>query len=208
MNKTNLSPLLLLVLIAGFVRADESQKAVALFDGKTFAGWEGNLDVLRIENGAIVGGSLEKPVERNEFLCTKREYADFELRLKFKVIGKGANAGVQIRSRRIPDHHEMIGYQADLGGGWWGCLYDESRRKRVLARPDAEQLAKVLKRDDWNDYVIRCEGKRVRLWINGYQTVDYTEPDEKIEQWGLIGLQIHGGPPSEAWYKEITIREL
>lgn len=68
MNKTILSPLLLVVLFAGFVTADEDQKKVALFDGKTFAGWEGNLDVFRIEKGAIVGGSLGQPIERNEFI--------------------------------------------------------------------------------------------------------------------------------------------
>ncbi|MBI3463096.1 MAG: DUF1080 domain-containing protein, partial [Planctomycetes bacterium] len=125
-----------------------------------------------------------------------------------KLIGQGANAGVQIRSRRIPNHHEMIGYQADLGAGWWGCLYDESRRRKVLARPNEEELAKVLKPDDWNDYVIRCQGRRIQLWINGQQTVDYTEPDETIEQTGLVGVQIHAGPPSEAWYKDIVIKKL
>jgi len=200
--------LLMILLVASLLVAEDESKAVALFDGETFAGWEGNRDVFRIDDGAVVGGSLAKPVARNEFLCTTREYGDFELRLKFKLLGKGANAGVQFRSRRIADHHEVIGYQADLGDGWWGCLYDESRRKRVLAQADAEELAKVLKPDDWNEYVIRCEGRRIRLWINGFQTVDYTEPDATIEQRGLIGLQIHGGPPSEAWYKEITIREL
>ena len=59
-----------------------------------------------------------------------------------------------------------------------------------------------------NDYRILCEGRRIRLWINGVQTVDYTEEDESIEQKGLIGLQIHGGPPSEAWYKNVRIRVL
>ena len=48
----------------------------------------------------------------------------------------------------------------------------------------------------------------MRLWINGRQTVDYTEPDDAIEQRGLIGLQIHGGGPSEAWYKDITLLKL
>ena len=66
----------------------------------------------------------------------------------------------------------------------------------------------MLKRDDWNDYTIRCQGRRIQLAINGQQTVDYTEPDEAIEQRGLIGLQIHGGKPSEAWYKDISIRKL
>jgi hypothetical protein len=188
--------------------AASAQESVSLFDGKTLSGWDGNLQIFRIEDGAIVGGTLKEKIARNEFLTTQKEYADFELQLKFKVLGKGANAGIQIRSRRIPDHHEMIGYQADLGDGWWGSLYDESRRKRVLAKADPEVVDKVLKRDDWNDYRIRCQARRIQLWINGQKTVDYTEPDEQIEQKGLIGLQIHGGMPSEAWYKDISIREI
>ena len=185
-----------------------ADNAGRIFDGTTFSGWEGNLKWFRIEDGAIVGGSLTKSIPNNEFLCTQKEYGDFELRLKVKLLGTGANAGIQIRSARIPDHHEVIGYQADMGAGWWGCLYDESRRRRVLARPDKKELAKVLKVEDWNDYVIRCSGKRVQLWINGYQTVDYTETDTGIADRGIIGVQIHSGKPSEAWYKDITIREL
>lgn len=181
---------------------------VALFDGKSLSGWEGDAKTFRVQEGAIVGGSLKEEIPRNEFLSTKKEYGDFELRLKFKILGKGANAGVQIRSRRIPNHHEMIGYQADLGDGWWGCLYDESRRAKILAGPKPEVRGKIIKQGEWNEYRIRCEGKRVQLWINGTQTVDYTEADDKIELTGLIAVQIHGGPPSEAMYKDIRIQEL
>lgn len=100
------------------------------FDGKTFEGWEGDIGgMFRIERGAIVAGSLSREIARNEFLCTRRESGDFELRLKFKLLGDQTNAGVQFRTRRIPNHHEVIGYQADLGNPrWWGSLYDESRR--------------------------------------------------------------------------------
>jgi hypothetical protein len=187
-----------------------SEAAVPLFDGKTFAGWEGNLDFFRIEDGAIVAGSLKKATPRNEFLCTKHAYGDFELRLKVKLLGNPAqaNAGIQIRSRRIPNHNEMIGYQADMGQQYWGCLYDESRRNRILAQPSPEQLRQALKLGEWNDYVIRCVGPRIQLWLNGAQTVDYTEPDAAIEQKGLIGVQIHAGPPAEAWYKDITIKTI
>ncbi len=196
-----------LLIFAGAALAAEP---VRLFDGQTFAGWEGDTNkTWRLEAGAWVGGSLKASVPRNEFLCTTRAYTNFVLTLKFKTLGEGVNAGIQIRSRRIPNHHEMIGYQADLGGPeWWGCLYDESRRNRVLAKSDMTALGKVLKPGEWNEYRIRCEGRRIRLWINGLPTVDYTEPDPAIEQAGLIGLQIHGGPPSEAWYKELTIEEL
>lgn len=205
--KFSLAPCLLLACSVPLLAAEQN-KPVSLFDGQTFHGWEGDQKVFRIQDGAIVGGSLKDKNPRNEFLCTEREYGDFELKLKFRVLGKGANAGIQIRSRRIPNHHEMIGYQADLGEGYWGSLYDESRRKKILAAADAEAVSKVLKRDDWNEYAIRCEGKCIRLSINGLQTVDYTEADAEIEQRGLIGLQIHGGPPSEAWYKDVTLTEI
>ena len=183
-------------------------KPVRIFDGKTFDGWEGNLKSFRIEDGAVVGGTLKAKIPRNEFLCTKTEYANFELRLKVKLPGGNGNAGIQFRTKRIPNHHEVIGYQADMGQQYWGCLYDESRRRKVLARPGKTALAKVLKRDDWNEYVIRCEGARIQLFINGFKTVDYIEKDPKIETTGIIGLQIHGGGPSESWYKDLEIVEL
>ena len=198
---------LLLVISTG---AFGAEKPVRVFDGKTFRGWEGDTNkTFRIQDGAIVGGSLEAKVPRNEFLCTTHNYTNFILRLKFKLIGKGANGGVQIRTKRIPNHHEVSGYQADMGDpSWWGCLYDESRRNKVLVQSDADAVNKVLKREDWNDYEIRAEGKHIVLKLNGLQTVDYTEDDPKIEDYGIIAVQIHGGPPSEAWYKDITIVEL
>lgn len=202
------SLLALIALVSGAAIAADAEGFVSLFDGRTFAGWEGNEKVFRIADGAIIGGSLQEKVARNEFLCTTKEYGDFELRLKFKVLGKGANAGVQFRTKRIPNHHEVIGYQADLGDGWWGSLYDESRRKKILAKADAEAVNKVLKRDDWNEYLIRAQGRKIQLFINGLKTVDYTEPDEAIEQKGVIAVQIHGGPPSEASYKDLQIKEL
>jgi hypothetical protein len=189
-------------------RAADPKGFESIFDGKTFDGWEGSKKVFRIEDGALVGGNLKEKLAHNEFLCTTKEYGDFELRLKAKLLGDNANGGVQIRSRRVPNNHEVAGYQADLAAGYWGCLYDESRRNRILTGPSAEMQKKIAKPNDWNDYVIRCEGRHIQLWLNGQQTVDYTEPEESIPQKGIIGLQIHGGPASEAWYKDITIREL
>ena len=183
--------------------------AVSIFDGKSFQGWEGNLKIFRIEDNAIVGGSLTEKIARNEFLCTTTRYGDFELRLKVKLVGgDAANAGIQFRTSRIPNNHEVAGYQADMGTGWWGALYDESRRNKVLTGPDQARMKTVVRTGEWNDYTIRAEGNRIQLWINGVQTVDYTEEDPKIESSGVICPQIHSGPPSEAWYKDITIRTL
>src|SRR3989442_4633995 len=155
MRRAILSLLVTFVPAFSLAHAGEPKR---LFDGKTFAGWEGDIDkTWRIEDGAIAGGSLEKTVPRNEFLCTKATFGDFELKVKFKLLGDRdkANAGVQFRTKRIPNHHEVSGYQADVGQGYWGALYDESRRNKVLAQPDKAVIEKLVKHDDWNEYVIR-----------------------------------------------------
>ncbi|MCY7352638.1 MAG: DUF1080 domain-containing protein [Cytophagaceae bacterium] len=209
--------LILLALYAAIVASQTHSgtqplaKPLALFDGKTFQGWAGDtIKTWRIRDGALVGGSLTETVPHNDFLCTTRSYGNFVMRLKFKLTGTGfVNAGVQFRSQRLKDPaYEMIGYQADLGRGYWASLYDESRRNVTLARADSALVVKILKPNAWNDYEIRCENRRIRLRLNGRQTVDYTEPDVTLPQSGLIGLQIHGGGKAEVSYKDITLEEL
>src|SRR5947209_13698420 len=197
---------LFVLLAAPAVAADP----VSLFNGKDLTGWEGDTArTWRVEDGCIVGGSLEQLVSRNEFLCTTKTYGDFELKVTFKLLGDKAkaNAGVQFRTKRIPNHHEVSGYQADVGQDYWGALYDESRRKKVLAKPEKAVVEKAIRHDDWNEYVIRAEGPRIRLWLNGTLTVDYTEPDAGIDRTGIIGLQVHGGGKTKVYYKDITITE-
>jgi poly-gamma-glutamate capsule biosynthesis protein CapA/YwtB (metallophosphatase superfamily) len=185
---------------------------VSLFDGKTLDGWEGNLTMFRVEEGAIIAGTHEHNIPNNEFLCSRKQFGNFELRLQARLRGAGNNAGVQFRSQRIPNHHEVSGYQCDIGmmqdKPIWGWLYDESRRKKFLVEADAEKLGKVVKQSNWNDIVIRCFGPRVELWVNGLKTVDYTEEDSSIARHGIIGLQIHAGAPAEAAYRNIRIKRL
>ena len=183
---------------------------VPLSDGKTFSGWSGDTNkTWRIEDGAFVGGTLKEKVPHNEFLKTERPFTNFVLRVKVKLVGTNGfvNGGVQIRSTVQPPF-EMKGYQCDMGEGWWGTLYDESRRNKPLVKPDPEEVKRALKPQQWNEYLIRAEGKHIQSWINDVKMIDYIEPDEAIPQYGQIGVQIHGGGVSEAWYKDITIEEL
>lgn len=208
-----LSLLILITACLSQTTANDEAGFTSLFDGKTLKGWEGNLKMFRVEDGAIVAGTIKERIPNNEFLCTEREYSNFELRLQTKLDGKGANAGIQIRSKRIPNHHEVIGYQADMGvmGDGrliWGNLYDESRRRKFLTEGDQAKLKKAVKLDGWNDFLIRCEGRHVTITVNGLVVTDYEEKDDDIADSGIIGLQIHSGPPSEASYRKIRIREL
>jgi hypothetical protein len=191
---------------------EENEGFQPLFDGKTLNGWEGNFKFFRVEDGAIVAGSLKEPIPNNEFLCTEAEYGDFELRFEAKLIGEGNNAGVQFRSQRIPNHHEVSGYQCDAGAAFdrpiWGALYDESRRNKMLAEAPREELVNWIKAEDWNDLRVIAQGDRIQIFLNGHQTVDYREEDRDIPRTGIIGLQIHSGPPTEAWYRNIRIKKL
>lgn len=204
--------LVLFLLVFGFaseMTADDKEKSETgfrpLFNGKDLDGWEGNLDLWKVEKEMIVADS--PGIKQNEFLATRKKYSDFELRLEFRMRGGVGNSGIQFRSKRLPDSSAVEGYQADLGQKYWGCLYDEHRRRKVLAQAP-EKLFDVLKKADWNEYVMRAEGERVILKINGFKTVDYREPDDKIARSGIIALQIHSGPPMRMEFRKIRIKML
>ncbi|MCE7060002.1 DUF1080 domain-containing protein [Dyadobacter sp. CY343] len=202
---------LALLILTGCIISPE-KKPVPLFDGKTFDGWEGDtVKTWKIEDGAIAGGSLTETVPHNEFLRTKKSYSNFILKVKFKLTGNDGfiNTGVQFHSVRAKEPaYEMIGYQADLGDKFWASLYDESRRNKTLIAPDSALVEKIVKRNDWNDYEVRSQNGRIRILLNGTQTVDYTEPDKSIPQNGIIGLQIHGGGKAKVYFKDLWIEEI
>ena len=206
-----LSLALLGSLALGCSTLPSASRSHSIFDGHSFSGWDGDTaKIWRIDHGEIVGGDLAEKVPRNEFLATTASYANFVLRLKFKLTGTEGfvNSGVQIRSQRVPNDSEMSGYQADLGKGWYGTLYDESRRNKPLIKPDEATVEKAVKVDQWNDYEIRAVGPRIVLKINGIQMVDYIETDPAIPQTGRIGLQVHGGGKTEVRFKNLLIETL
>jgi len=187
-----------------------SAAPVSLFDGKSLDGWEGDPAWWRVEAGEIRGGSTTQNVPRNFFLATNKSYQNFELRVKLRLTGTGfVNSGVQIRSVRVPNNTEMSGYQVDFGPGWYGKLYDESRRNKVIAdSTDPKAVQAAIKEGDWNEYRIRAEGRRLRTWINGVPALDYTEADANIATDGRIGLQVHSGGKAVIQAKDIEIEEL
>lgn len=177
---------------------------VPLFNGKDLSGWEGNRKLWTVRDGMIVGDS--PGIRRNEFLCTTKSYGDFELRLEFRMKDGKGNSGVQFRSKRVGKSGAVEGYQADLGNGYWGCLYDEHRRRKTLVKAP-KALDKVLKKAGWNTYTIRAHGNHITMKINGLTTVDYKEPDETIARDGIIALQVHSGPAMRMEFRNIRIRK-
>jgi hypothetical protein len=196
------------VLLAGAALAAETAEEgfAPLFNGKDLTGWEGDAKLWRVEDGMLIGRS--PGIQYNDFLATTKTYGDFVLRFQVRLVEDKGNSGVQFRSKRVPPpSHEVSGYQADIAPGWWGKLYDESRRNRVLAGPKDEDIKKLLKPGDWNDYEVAAIGNKIELSINGVTTARYTEENGEIAREGIIATQIHGGGPMEVQFRNIRIKE-
>src|SRR6185436_20961943 len=115
----------------------------AFFDQKTLTGWHGDPAVWSVEGSEIVGRTAG--LARNEFLKSDYELGDFRLSLEVRLVGDAGNSGIQFRTRAREDG-EVEGYQADIGPGWWGKLYEENGRA-VLAEGPAEAPVTA---DGWN----------------------------------------------------------
>jgi acetyl esterase/lipase len=192
-------------LLAGEPALVETAGFTPIFNGHDLKGWEGDTLLWSVRNGMIVGTS--PGLKHNDFLATEKTYGDFILKLTFRLIGDdSSNSGVQFRSVRIPGH-EMSGYQADVGQGYWGCLYDESRRNRILTTA-APEAVRGLHKSDWNEYEIRAMGDQIRLSLNGIKSVDYRETDPNVAREGRIALQIHAGGPLVVQFKDVRIQAL
>ncbi len=185
--------------------------SVPLFDGRSFAGWEGDTSsVWRIRDGTIVGGSLQGN-PRNEFLATRRTYRNFRLELEYKLIGTEGfvNSGVQFRSHRVANPpNEVSGFQADIGAGFSGCLYDESRRNRTLVQADTNLISRLERPGDWNRYEIIARGPEIVLSLNGQRTAAWVEKEAGIAVEGIIALQIHGNNKAEVAFRNLQVEEL
>jgi poly(3-hydroxybutyrate) depolymerase/prenyltransferase beta subunit len=191
-------------LLSGLPPVLETAGYTPLTNGKGLAGWEGNTELWTIQDGMLIGRS--PGLDHNEFLATTNSYRDFSVRLNFRLVDGKGNSGVQFRSVRVPKG-EMSGYQADIGEGYWGSLYDESRRNKVLAAARSEALD-ALHKTDWNRYHVIAMGDKVILRLNDVTAVNYREPDADIARSGLLAVQIHAGAPMEIQFRDLMVQPM
>ncbi len=198
-------------VLTGF--SQESEKEVSLFDGTSLKDWEtvkvDNQKFWSVLGGVITGGDGIQKIPENTYLHTTKSYEDFEFRCLFRLTGNPEtgliNSGIQYRS--IIEDGKIIGYQADIGNGYWGDIYDEHRRAKLVGG-DLSTLKHILKEDGWNSYIIRCVGNKHELYINGVKTTEYFEKNPKIPSRGVFGIQLHSGGNAKVEFKHITITQL
>jgi hypothetical protein len=178
----------------------------APFVSADFDGWEGLIkEFWSVKDGALVGNTGEKGIKFNTFLASKKKYKDFELTFKVKLDKGVGNSGIQIRSKLLDTkQYPVAGPQADIGAGYWGSLYGE--RFGGMMKQAPKETQKAIKPMDFNDYSIRCVGKKVTITINGTTMVDEEFP--KMPDEGIIAFQLHSGPAMTVTFKDIEFKDL
>jgi hypothetical protein len=173
-----------------------------LFNGRNLDGWDGDPRLWSVRGGVIVGSTDGASITHNSFLISKQSFGNFILRAECKL--RNHNSGIQFRSEALPEW-VVRGYQADMApDNYWGNIYEEkgTRGTMVDGWPKAKTVVRL---KDWNEYEISCDGDHIELKLNGLKTADLHD-SAKLS--GIIALQLHAGPPMEAEFRNIRIKEL
>lgn len=198
-----------------------------LFDGDSLQGWSkvGGTGQYKVEDGCIVG--FGEDIKGNTFLRTDKVYGDFELTYQFRFDSRIGNSGLMFRAAQKPaddGNGRVFGYQCEADNGhdrsWTAGLYDEARRgwlspprnnksDAALRADFTAQGQRLFRWNDWNDIVVRCEGNRIRTWLNGELRVDFTDTDDEHDtRQGFIALQVHGGKSCAVRWRGLTLQPL
>jgi hypothetical protein len=202
-----------------------------IFDGKTLAGWEGDPKYWRVEQGCLVGEvTPETLLKQNSFIVWRGGVTrDFELKVEYRVSAQG-NSGINYRSVEVAGQPwAMKGYQADIEGQdrWTGQVYEErgrtflalrgqvthategSKREVIASLGDAMDLQTWVKKEDWNQYHLIVRGNVLLHILNGHVMSTVIDDDVKERRSdGLLGVQVHVGPPMKIEYRNFRLKKL
>lgn len=181
---------------------EKKQGFVALFDGKTLNGWDGDPRLWKVVDGVIVGSTEGVTLEGNTFLISKQEYGDFTLRLQVKL--RNHNSGVQFRSEALPNW-VVRGLQADMAeNNHWGSIYDEKGQRGIMVNGWKGKAETVVKNGDWNDVEIHCAGELIQIRVNGLLTAELRD---SVRLRGVLAFQLHRGPAMQAEFRHVRLRK-
>jgi putative membrane-bound dehydrogenase-like protein len=175
-----------------------AENASAFFNGSDLAGWSAADNLWSVENGELVGRT--DGLQRNHWIVSDLSVDDFRLTLDVKLVNNEGNSGIQFRSKALDE--EVSGYQADIGSGWWGKLYEEHGRG-LLWDQSGEQHVNP---GEWNQYQIVAEQHRIRTFLNGKPCVDLEDPEGATR--GIIAFQLHSGGPTEIRFRNLQLEVL
>lgn len=201
-----------------------------IFDGKTLEGWDGDPVYWSVEDGCIVGEiTPETIVERNTWLIWRKGITkDFELKVEYRVSAEG-NSGIGYRCEEVPGiPWALKGCQHDIDGkGQWNgqnyeergrtflalrgqvCRVESGEKPRVIGSVGEKDALQELVNEGWNEAHLIVRGNVMIHMVNGHVmsvVIDDDVENRKME--GLLGVQVHVGPPMTIKYRNFRYKKL
>ena len=210
---------------------EDAKGFVSIFDGKSLKGWEGDPKYWRVEDGCLVGEvTPETLLKQNSFIIWRGgTTADFELKLEYRISEKG-NSGINYRSVAVEGKpYALRGYQADIDGQnrYTGQNYEERGRTFLALRGDISRadpdgkvrvvgsvgdkaaLAKGVEPGKWQQVHLIVRGHTMIHMVNGrVMSVVVDDDPKRRKSEGLLGVQVHVGPPMKIEFRKIRLKAL
>ncbi len=197
--------MVMVIAVAGNAQAAEkaSNAFAPLFDGKTLKGWHALPGgTWEVKDGAIVGTSV-KSERRHGLLASDKEYTDFVVRFKFRVV-KG-DSGFYFRSEKVKHAVGVNGFQVEVDNSKEVAGLYETGGRAWVKRPDPKVIKEIYKPGEWNQASITAIGRNVVVRLNGTKTAELKDDRGRVK--GHFAMQLHGGMDMEVMFKDIEIRE-
>lgn len=176
-----------------------AQNAWLFWNGQDLRMWDADPAIWSVNDDGELVGRTTTGLPHNQFAKSHLLLADFELSFEVRLLADQGNSGVQFRSEVLHDG-DVRGYQADIGPGWWGKLYEEHGRALL----DANDRDGLVKKGEWNLYRIVATGSRIQTWLNGQPCVDLDDPAGARS--GVVALQLHSGGPTEVRFRNFELK--
>ncbi len=197
---------------------------ISLFNGKDLTGWEANVapDSFFVRDGVLVAHDTSPDVRSHLFYVgtgianAPATFKDFELEAVVKA-EPNSNSGIFFhtdRSVRDAKMHLGKGYELQLNSS------EKEKRKTGSLYAVVDLAKSPVDETGWFTVRLRVKGKRIEIFLNGQSVMDYTEPENAVEErpenrkgrvldpnGGAVALQAHD-PDSVFYFQSIRIRPL
>lgn len=187
-----------------------NEKAVRLFNGKDFTGWEGQIEkYFSIDKGEIVAkNSKENAPQASTYLVTQKKYRNFRLIFEAKLVESEMHSGIALWGKTVEKSGDPYSYMGHLVMFPSGYGYYDLYRRNSIYRDKNGVAKKAGKQHDWNRMEILAIGNRIQHVINGKLVADWSDPKPELCQSGPIGLQLHSNKvPQEVRFRGLILTE-
>jgi hypothetical protein len=199
---------LILILPGALSAADAQDGWISMFNGNNLDGWKisENPQSWKVENGAIIANGRRSHLF---YVGDSRPFTNFIFRAQV-MTRENSNGGIYFHTKFQEKGWPKYGFEAQINN-----TFRKDHRKTASLYQVRDITDAPAKDNEWFDYEITVQGKRIVIKIDGRVLVDYTEPDDakpgndftRVLDHGTFALQAHDAG-STVLHRNLQVKRL